>query len=48
MIKKSKHFTLTKLGDTIFDSGHVFLWTLVSDHVDQNNLKFSVGGEFYL
>ena len=32
--KKSKRFTLTKLGDAMFESGHVFFWTLVSDHGD--------------
>ena len=32
--KKSKRFTLTKLGDTMFETVHVYLWTLVSDHRD--------------
>ena len=32
--KKSKRFTLTKIGDAVFDSGRVFLWTLISDHGD--------------
>ena len=32
--KKSRPFTLKKLGDTMFESGHVFSWTLVSDHGD--------------
>ena len=31
---KSKRFTLTKLGYAMFESGHVFFWTLVSDHGD--------------
>ena len=30
----SKRFTLKKLGDAMFESGHVFFWTLVSDHGD--------------
>ena len=32
--KKSKRFTLTKLGDGMFESGRVFFWTLGSDHGD--------------
>ena len=31
---KSKRFTLTKLGDAMFESSHVLFWTLVSDHGD--------------
>ena len=34
VIKKSKRFILTKLGDAMFESGHVFFWTLVSYHGD--------------
>ena len=34
VIKKSNRFTLTKLGDMKFESGHVFVWELVSDNVD--------------
>ena len=45
--KKIKWLTLTKLGDAMFESGHVFFWTLVSDHGDKNNAKFTVGGEFF-
>ena len=32
--KNIKRFTLTKLGDVMFDSGNVFFWTLFSDHRD--------------
>ena len=32
MSKKSKQYTLTKLGDVMFESGRVFFRTLVSDH----------------
>ena len=31
---KSKRFTFTIIGDAIFESVHVFFWTLVSDHGD--------------
>ena len=31
---KCKQSTLTKLGNAMFESGHVFFWTLVSDHGD--------------
>ena len=37
--KKSKRFTLAKIGGAMFESGHVFFWTLVSDHGDKNNVK---------
>ena len=37
--KKSKRLILTKLGDAMFESGHVFFWTLVSDNGDKNNAK---------
>ena len=47
MIKKSNQFTLTKLGDAMFENGHVLLWTLLSDHGDLNNAKFTVGGKFF-
>ena len=30
--KKSKRFKSKKIGDAVFESGHVFFWTLVSDH----------------
>ena len=29
--KNSKRLKLTKLGDAMFESGHVFFWKLVSD-----------------
>ena len=29
---KSKRLTLEKLGDDMSESGHVFFWTLVSNH----------------
>ena len=32
--KKSKRFTLTKIGDTMFESVHVYFWTLIIDHKD--------------
>ena len=32
--KKVKQSTLTKLGDAMFYSGHVFFWTLFCDHGD--------------
>ena len=32
--KTSKRFTLTKLGDTMFESGRVLFWIFVSDHGD--------------
>ena len=32
--KKSKRFILMKLGDAMFESGHMFFWTLVSDNGD--------------
>ena len=32
--KKINQFKWTKLGDAMFESGHLFLWTLVSDHGD--------------
>ena len=32
--KKSKRFTLTKLGDAMFESNPIFFSTLVSDHGD--------------
>ena len=32
--KKSKRSTLKKPGDAMFEIGHVFFWTLVSDHGD--------------
>ena len=35
-----------KLGDAMFESDYVFLWTLVSDKGDWNNAKFTVGGDF--
>ena len=41
--KKSKRFTLTKLGDVMFESGHVFFWKIVSDNGDYNITKFTVG-----
>ena len=47
VIKKIKQFILMELGDAMFESGHVILWTLVSDHGDLNNAKFTVGGEFF-
>ena len=31
---KSKRFTLTKLVDAMFESGHVLFWKFVSDHGD--------------
>ena len=34
VINKCKQSTLTKLGNAMFESGHVFFWTLVSDHGD--------------
>ena len=34
MIKKSKRFILGKNCDTMFNIGHIFLWTLISDHGD--------------
>ena len=34
VIKKSKRFVLAKIGDAMFESDHVFFWTLVSDHRD--------------
>ena len=30
--KNIKRFTLAKLGDEMFESGHVFFWTLFSNH----------------
>ena len=45
VIKKSKRFTLTKLGDVTFESGPVFLWALVSDRGDLKNTKFTICGE---
>ena len=30
----------------MFDIGHGFFWTLVSDHGDFKNVKFTVVGEF--
>ena len=41
--KKNKPFILTKLGDTNFESGHVFFWKIVSDNGDYNITKFTVG-----
>ena len=32
--KNSKRFTLTKIGDVLFESGRVFFWALVIDHGD--------------
>ena len=45
--KKSKWFKLTNLGNAMCESGHVFFWTLVSDHGDSNNANFIVGGDFF-
>ena len=47
MSKKSKRFTLMKLGDAMFESSHLFFWTIVSDNGEWNNAKFSVGDEFF-
>ena len=32
--KDSKRFSLKKLDDSMFESGHVFFWTFVSNHRD--------------
>ena len=45
--KKSKWAVLTKIGNAMFESGCVFLWTLVNYHGDLNNAKFTVGGEIF-
>ena len=39
MSNRSKRFKLEKLADAMFESGHVFLWRLVS-------FKFTVDSEF--
>ena len=45
--EKSKRFIFAKLGDSMFESGHVFFRTLFSDNGAYNNAKFTVGGELF-
>ena len=47
MSKKSKWFILKKIVDAIFEISRVFLCTLTSDHGEENNVKFTVYGEFF-
>ena len=46
--KNSKRLTLEKLGDVILILVVYFLLSLVSNHGDYNNEKFTVGDEFFL
>ena len=47
MSNNSKRFKLSKIGDAMFESGHVFFWRLVSDHGYLNNVKSTVRGKFF-